>query len=111
MNYNNKKFKVISNSENGELSSELVFHYKQDGNVLSCTYTDKDILKGHLLGWVDQGGKIEMNYHQINKAGILMTGQCTSTPELLANGKIRLHESWQWTSGDCTKGNSTLEEV
>jgi len=25
--------------------------------------------------------------------------------------KIRLHESWQWTSGENTKGTSVLEEL
>jgi len=41
----------------------------------------------------------------------LMTGTCHSTPELLENGKIRLIENWQWTSGDKSKGNSVLEEL
>jgi hypothetical protein len=83
MNYHNKKFKVASNSENGALSAELIFHYEQVGNVLSCSYADKNILKGHLLGWVDDNGTIEMRYHQINKEGILMTGKCSSTPSIL----------------------------
>jgi len=26
-------------------------------------------------------------------------------------GKVLLHESWQWTSGDFSKGNSTLIEI
>lgn len=40
-----------------------------------------------------------------------MTGTCNSRPELLKNGKIRLHEEWQWTSGDKSKGKSILEEI
>jgi hypothetical protein len=40
-----------------------------------------------------------------------MTGVCHSKPEILKNGKIRLHETWQWTSGDQSKGKSILEEV
>jgi len=39
-----------------------------------------------------------------------MTGVCTSKPEFLANGKIRLHESWKWTSGDKSEGKSINEE-
>jgi hypothetical protein len=38
MNYNNKTFKPLSNSANGETSSETVFHYKQVGNVLTAEY-------------------------------------------------------------------------
>jgi hypothetical protein len=40
-----------------------------------------------------------------------MTGKCYSTPEIMDNGKIRLHEIWEWTSGDCSKGNSIIEEI
>ena len=111
MNYNNRKFKVISNSHNGEVSSELVFHYKQKGNVLTCHYEGRNILEGHLIGLVDENGNINMRYHQISNNGELMTGCCTSKPELQKNGKIRLHESWQWTSGDKSKGSTILEEI
>lgn len=27
-----------------------------------------------------------------------------------SNGKIRLHETWEWTSGDQSKGQSIIEE-
>lgn len=34
-----------------------------------------------------------------------------SVPTVLENGKIELSEQWQWTSGDCSKGESLLVEV
>lgn len=111
MDYNNLKFRLISNSENGEVSDEMIFHYKQKGNVLNCEYDGENIIKGQLLGLVNEEGNIRMNYHQVNKNGELMSGVCQSKPETLPNGKIRLHEAWQWTSGDQSKGNSILEEV
>ena len=40
-----------------------------------------------------------------------MTGTCKSKPEILENGKIRLHESWEWASGDKSKGQSIIEEI
>ncbi len=52
-----------------------------------------------------------MRYHQINKKGQLLTGKCLSKPELLDNGKIRLHETWEWTSGDESVGKSIIEEL
>ena len=111
MNYNNKKFNPIQNTENGETSNETIFHYKQEGNILQSTYSGGKIKTGHLIALVDEDGNIDMRYHQINTKGELMTGICHSTPEILPNGKIRLHESWQWTSGDKSKGTSILEEV
>lgn len=111
INYNNKKFRPVSNSENGETSEETIFHYKQEGNILTSEYSGGRIRKGLLIGLVDEHGKIEMRYSQVNDRGELMTGICTSTPEILSNGKIRLHESWQWTSGDCSQGVSVIEEI
>lgn len=111
INYNNKKFRALHNSDNGEVDAELVFHYQQQGNMLSCTYSGANIIQGHLLGIVADDGIIDMRYHQVNSRGQLMTGTCTSTPEIMENGKIKLHENWQWTSGDMSKGNSVLIEI
>ena len=110
-NYNNRKFSPVSNTENGETSAETVFHYKQEGNILTSEYSGGKIVYGHLVALVDEQGNIDMRYHQINDKGELMTGVCRSVPELLPSGKIRLHENWQWTSGDCSKGNSIIEEL
>ena len=111
MNYNNKSFKPISNSENGETSNETVFHYQQVGNILTAAYAGGKIKQGHLIGLVDEQGNIDMRYHQVNDKDEFMTGVCKSTPEILENGKIRLHETWEWTSGDKSKGKSIIEEM
>jgi hypothetical protein len=29
----------------------------------------------------------------------------------LPNGRLRLHEEWQWTNGDLSKGRSIVEEI
>jgi hypothetical protein len=110
MNYNDKIFRPISNTENGEISNQTLFHYKQEGNILTAVYSGGKIKFGHLIGLVDSSGNIEMRYHQVNDQNELMTGICQSKPEILNNGKIRLHESWEWTSGDKSKGISILEE-
>ena len=111
INFDNKRFRPVQNSANGETSESTVFLYEQDGNILSSSYSGGQIVKGYLIGLVDDIGNIDMRYHQINTKGELMTGKCQSIPEVLSNGKIRLHETWQWTSGDKSKGNSILEEM
>jgi hypothetical protein len=110
INYNGKIFRPISNTENGETSNETVFKYQQVGNILTSEYSGGKIKYGHLIGLVDAMGNIDIRYHQVNEKGELMTGICTSIPEILENGKIRLHESWEWTSGDSSKGQSIIEE-
>ncbi len=111
MNYHNKKFRAIQNTANGETSNETIFLYQQQGAILTAAYSGGKIVKGHLMGLVDEDGNIEMSYHQVNHAGELMTGVCRSRPEVLPNGKIRLHEKWAWTSGDCSEGESIVEEI
>ena len=64
MNYDNKIFRPISNTDNGETSSETIFIYKQVGNILTSEYTGGKILKGHLIGLVNKDGEIDMRYHQ-----------------------------------------------
>ena len=110
INYNDKIFRPISNTENGETSNETIFKYQQTGNILTSEYSGGKIKYGHLIGLVDIDGNIKMCYHQVNDKNELMTGICKSTPEILKNGKIRLHESWEWTSGDRSKGQSIIEE-
>ncbi len=111
MNYNNKKFKPITTTPNGETSEETMFHYKQHGDILTCEYSGGQIIKGQLIAKVDEVGNIDMRYHQVNTKGELMTGICNSKPEIMPNGKTRLIEDWQWTSGDTSKGRSILEEI
>lgn len=110
IDYNGKKFRPIENSENAETSDETVFEYVQTGNILTAEYAGGQIKKGHLIGLVDEYGNIDMRYHQVNNRGEMMTGRCRSKPEIMNNGKIRLHESWEWTSGDKSKGRSIIEE-
>ena len=111
IDYNNKVFRPVSNSDNGEVDGQTLFHYKQQGNILSCLYNGSKIIQGQLIGLVDEQGNIDMRYHQVNAKGELMTGICNSKPEILPDGKIRLHEKWQWTSGDLSAGESILEEI
>lgn len=111
MNYNNRIFRVINNSDNGDTSSETTFHYKQEGNILTSIYSGGNIVSGHLMGLVDENGNINMRYHHINNEREIMTGICLSTPEILEDGRIRLHEEWRWTNRDQSSGKSTLEEI
>ena len=111
INYHNKRFKVLESSENSEVGNGLIFHYTQQKNILQCSYSSDSIIQGHLIGIVDDEGRIDMRYHQINNLNLLMTGQCQSTPEFNGCGKIILHEKWAWTSGDKSHGTSTLIEI
>jgi hypothetical protein len=111
IDYNNMYFRPVQNSDNGEITQDTIFHYKQNGNVLVSEYKGGNIVCGQLIGLVDKEGNIDMRYHQINTRDELMTGICHSKPEILADGRIRLYENWKWTSGDLSEGYSVLEEI
>ena len=53
-NYHNKYFKSIQNTDNGEVSGETIFHYRQKGNTIWATYEGGQILFGTLSGTVNE---------------------------------------------------------
>ena len=109
--YGGRLFRPVKNSGSGETSPETIFRYQQKGDVLTGDYSGGNIEYGQILGLVDERGHITLRYQHLNDYGELKTGHCRSRPEILANGKIRLHEKWQWTSGNRAKGQTILEEI
>ncbi len=111
INYNNRTFTSKSNSATGEVSELTTFYYKQEGQALKATYAGGQIRTGQMLGIVNERGELDFVYHHINTDGELRSGRCTSIPEILKDGRMRLHESWQWMDGDLQEGNSIVEEI
>lgn len=92
ISYDSRTFASIKNSATGEVGSDTTFHYHQDGNIIWAEYSGGEIVLGHLIAVCDDNGVLHTRYHHVNKKGELMTGVCTSTPEILPDGRIRLHE-------------------
>ena len=111
IHYDGKVFRSLSNSANGEVDAATLFHYHQDGDVVWASYAGGGVRRGTLVARVDDAGVLDMRYAHVNARGELATGECRSVPELLPDGRLRLHETWQWTSGDRSKGASIVEEV
>lgn len=110
INYNGRQFVAIKNAKNGEVSSKTYFHYKQDGTILSATYSGGDVLKGNMIGIVKEDGSLEFNYSHINVNREIRGGKCTSTPTRLPDGRIQLNEKWKWLDEDGTE-STVVEEV
>lgn len=111
INYDNKVFRAISNTANGETGSETIFQYQQEAHLVSATYSGGSIIFGHLIATINEDGELDMLYHHMNDEGMLRAGICHSVPQLMENGKIRLFEKWRWTNGDGSEGESILEEI
>jgi hypothetical protein len=110
INYNNKVFVSIENTKNGEVNKETLFYYHQKENIIWAEYHGGKIIKGFLVGYINENGKLFFHYEHINDEQIIRTGKCESEPVLLKDGRIELNEKWEWTNGDKSKGESKIIE-
>ena len=101
-------FTAVENSESGEVSNQTVFGYHQKGNAIWAEYSGGSIVKGFLLGTVDENHNLHFNYQHINADGEIKSGSCDSKPQY-EKGKLRFYETWKWTDGE--EGTSIIEEI
>ena len=111
ISYGERVFRSIANSEGGDVDGETTFHYHQHDNVVWATYAGGAVRFGTLVAKADGSGNLDMRYQHVSVDGTFKSGRCQSRPELLADGRIRLHERWQWTDGAEGQGESIVEEV
>lgn len=109
LNLNGRIFKGLENSDNGEVDSTTLFRYHQKKDIVWATYAGGDIKFGTLSGKIN-GSNLEFYYQHQNTKGEFMTGKCKSEAKII-NQKIQLFETWEWTSGDLSKGTSILVEI
>ncbi len=109
INLQDKKFRMQTSSENGEVNAATIFHYRQKNNIVWATYEGGDILFGTLSGSI-KDDHLTFNYQHQNLDGVFMTGKCRTRIEI-SDQKIVLHEEWQWTCADNSSGYSVLEEL
>ena len=104
-------FAAAENSENGEVSEKTRFYYHQDGRLVWAEYRGGEIAKGFLIGTCTGKSSLEFTYQHVNNNYEIRTGKCVSEIKTAGNGRLRLHEEWQWTNGDLSSGTSVLEEI
>ncbi len=111
IDYDGRVFASVENTPNGEVNGETRFLYRQAGDVLWATYDGGGVTYGHLVGRIAPDGALAFRYHHLSAAGDPVSGECCSTLTVLDDGRYRLTETWQWTSGDRSSGTSVVEEV
>ncbi len=107
----NKIFKPLSNSKNGEVSEGVLFYYHQKDEMIWAEYQGREITKGHLMGHFTCKDTIEFVYHHINIQNQIKNGKCISKISKDENGKLILDEKWQWLCDDMSEGSSKLIEA
>lgn len=111
INYHGRKFVGVSNTSNGQVNGDTLFIYSQYGHILTGAYSGGSIKSGHIIGLVNEDNSLHFVYHHLDTDGQLKSGYCYSVPEVLPDGRIRLHEKWEWTYGGEGKGESVVEEM
>ena len=92
ISFHQKIFKSIANTGNGQVGEQTLFYYQQQNNVVWAEYSGGAIVKGFLVAKVIENDALDIRYEHINITGEIMTGLCLSRPEVLPDGRIRLHE-------------------
>ena len=109
--YDDRVFRSVANSDGGDVDGETTFNYHQRDNVVWATYAGGTVVLGTLVAKVDVHGNLDMRYQHVAADGTFKSGRCQSRPERLPDGRLRLHERWQWTDGAEGQGESIIEEV
>ncbi len=109
--YGGRLFRAVETSGSSQTGQDTIFKYEQIGDMVTATYAGGQVRFGQILGRVEAEGILNMRYQHLTPDGELMTGWCVTTPEILPNGKMRLHEKWKWTCGHRSRGRSILEEI
>ena len=111
IHYDNRIFMPLINSENGEVDGETRFYYHQKGSLIWAEYEGGDVEKGFLIGSCNERGELEFTYQHLNNRKEIRMGKCRSTPSYRPDGKLEMHEEWQWLNGDQSCGKSVLVEM
>lgn len=111
LDYDGRVFRSVANDEGGDVGDKTVFHYHQEGTLVWATYSGGQVRFGTLIAQADVRGNLDARYQHMTSEGELRSGRCRSTPELLEDGRLRVHEEWTWTHGARGEGRSVIEEV
>lgn len=111
VSFENRMLVATSNTPNGDCNASTHFHYRQEGARVWATYAGGPVQFGALVAAGDRDGRLDMRYHHVDGRGQFRAGRSTATPEILSDGRLRLHEEWEWTNGDLSRGSSIIEEV
>ena len=107
---NNKRFKAIEN-DSGLSSSETIFTYKQNGNLITGKYKGGEIEFGNIVGAFIPPKTIKLLFQCKTKNNALLSGKSKGIIQKSSDGKLGISFTWLWVSGAEGSGNSYHEEI
>ncbi|WP_083370353.1 hypothetical protein [Flavobacterium frigidimaris] len=109
-NFNNKRFAVIQNSDNGQVNTETIFKYKQEDNLVTADYFGGTIKYGKIIADLKED-KLHMLYQCLTVDNELKAGKALAKITLSESGKIKLSLDWEWLTNGNDKGRSEYIEI
>ena len=103
-------FADVTVGHQGDVGADTRFDYREepDGTV-HARYGGGSVRLGYLVG-IRSGDQLEFRYSHVTMDGQIAAGRCTSRIEVSTDGRLRMHESWEWTSR-VGSGTSIVEEI
>ncbi|MFI5631026.1 hypothetical protein ACIA8E_16945 [Streptomyces sp. NPDC051664] len=108
IDYDGRHFSPVT-EDRGE--SARVAVYRQSGDLLWGQFSGGDTRRGTLTGLCDADGSLRFAYSVVLGDGAVVSGRCRSVPTVLADGRVRLTETWERYGDHAAEGVSILEEL
>ncbi len=106
INYDGREFRSLDPAE-----ASAIARYHQDGDLLWGDFAGGSVRHGSLAGRTLAGDELEFAYSCVLITGEVISGRCRSSPQLLADGRLRLSESWIRYGADASTGTSQIEQL
>src|SRR3982751_229472 len=109
IDYDGRVFRSTAAETAGAGGAGPTGHYHQRGDLVWAEFAGGRVRRGSLTGTCGPDGVLTLAYCQVLDDGEVTGGVCTSHPETLADGRVRLREHWHRFDG--STGVSVIEET
>jgi hypothetical protein len=110
IDFNNKTFALVENSENGKVNAATIFKYKQEGNLVTADYSGGTIKYGKIIAKLENH-KLQMLYQCLTVEDELKAGKAIAAISLNGQNKIKLKLNWEWLGENMETGISEYIEI
>jgi hypothetical protein len=109
LDYGGRRFRAAGSRPDPAGAGVSVGHYHQEGDLVWAEFSGGAVRAGRLVGTCRPDGTIDATYCFVTTTGETVAGACRSTPDVLADGRVRLTEHWRRLDG--SSGVSQIEEI
>jgi len=110
VNFNNKTFALIENSQKGKVNADTVFKYKQEGDLVTADYQGVTIRCGKIIAKL-KGDELLMLYQCLTIDDELKAGKAIAKVSFTNTNKLKLDLDWEWITDGNEQGTSQFIEI